>query len=190
VPNLELERFTALYEEQFPHVWAYVVSRTGRQVAEEVVSDTFAVAWRRRTEIPTPALPWLLGVARNVLRTSYRSTARQGQLAAELRTWSTAATASEPDVAEGVVERAAVLRALAGLPDADREILTLVAWQGLATEDAARVLGCSRTAFAVRLHRARRRLERALRQAGESPEDDRRPADATTLLTTGTEMTR
>lgn len=189
MPNTDLERFTALYEEHFPHVWAYVVSRTGRQVAEEVVSDTFAVAWRRRTEIPAPSLPWLLGVARNVVRTSYRGAARQGQLAAQLRTRSTAAARSEPDVAEGVVERAAVLRALACLSEADREVLTLVAWHGLPAEDAASVLGYSRPAFAVRLHRARRRLERALRQAGEAPPASR-PADATALLTTGKEMTR
>jgi RNA polymerase sigma-70 factor, ECF subfamily len=47
VPDADTERFTALYDEHFARVWAYVVGRLGRQAAEEVVSDTFAVAWRR-----------------------------------------------------------------------------------------------------------------------------------------------
>jgi RNA polymerase sigma-70 factor (ECF subfamily) len=63
-------------------------------------------------------------------------------------------------------------------------VLTLVAWHGLAAPDAARVLGCSRAAFAVRLHRARRRLERALGEAADVP-----PSPAPRLLT-GREVTR
>jgi RNA polymerase sigma-70 factor, ECF subfamily len=190
VPEPDLERVTALYEEHFPRVWAYVVSRTGRQLAEEVVSDTFAVAWRRRRDIPDPALPWLLGVARNLVRTSYRGAVRQGLLVAELRTWSAAGAASEPDVAEAVVERAAILRALATLPDADREVLTLVAWDGLTARDAARVLCCSRPAFAVRLHRARRRLAGALERAGWHPSTECHHPGAPAPLTTGKELSR
>jgi RNA polymerase sigma-70 factor (ECF subfamily) len=58
-----------------------------------------------------------------------------------------------------------VLRALAELPEDDREVLVLVAWQGLSPKDAARVVGCSSAAFRVRLHRARKRLGQAM----ESP---------------------
>jgi MFS family permease len=55
VPEPDLERFTALYEEHLPRVWAYAVARAGRQHAEEVVGETFAIAWRRRGAIPAPA---------------------------------------------------------------------------------------------------------------------------------------
>jgi RNA polymerase sigma-70 factor (ECF subfamily) len=52
--------------------------------------------------------------------------------------------------------------ALNGLPEADREALMLAAWEGLSAQQAARVLGCSPTAFRIRLHRARRKLEASL----------------------------
>ena len=65
-------------------------------------------------------------------------------------------------MAEGVAERAAVLAALTWLSEDDRELLTLVAWHGLSTREAARVVGCSPATFFVRLHRARRRLQEAL----------------------------
>jgi RNA polymerase sigma-70 factor (ECF subfamily) len=145
-----------MYDECRQRVWAYVVSRAGRQVADEVVSETFAIAWRRLDDVPEPALPWLLGVARNVLRDTIRAQVRREALSAELRSW------AEGDVAEQVTERLSVLKALAELPEDDREVLILVAWQGLSPRDAARVVGCSPATFRVRLHRARKRLQRKL----------------------------
>lgn len=167
-----VERFTALYDEHYRRVFGYAVSRVGRQLAEEVASETFMVAWRRLADVPTQPLPWLLGVARNVARDSYRAQARRASLDAELAAWTTAEDVTSDDVADAVVERAAVLRALAGLPEADREVLTLVAWHGLTPQQAARVVGCSTAAFFVRLHRARRRLERAVRQETQEAADD------------------
>jgi RNA polymerase sigma factor (sigma-70 family) len=155
-------RFTSMYDECRQRVWAYVVSRAGRQVADEVVSETFAVAWRRLDDVPEPALPWLLGVARNVLRDNIRAETRREALNAELRAW------TEGDVADQVTERLGVLRALAELPEDDREILILIAWQGLSPKDAALVVGCSAAAFRVRLHRARKRLKQAMEPAGRS----------------------
>jgi RNA polymerase sigma factor (sigma-70 family) len=157
------ERFTTIYDECRQRVWAYVVSRAGRQVADEVVSETFAIAWRRFDQIPQNALPWLLGVARNVLRDTIRAEARREGLRREMREWITG------DVADHVAERLGVLKALAGLTEDEREILILVAWQGLSPRDAAKVLGCSVPAFRVRLHRARKRLRTAL----ESPASSR-----------------
>jgi RNA polymerase sigma-70 factor (ECF subfamily) len=55
-----------------------------------------------------------------------------------------------------------VLAALATLGERDREVLLLHAWDGLDNAEAATVLGCSANAFAVRLHRARRRFADAL----------------------------
>ena len=152
-------RFTELYETHHAQVYAYAVSRAGRPYADDVVSETFLVAWRRWSELPTAPLPWLLGVARNVVRERFRDEARQSSVATEMRAWVEEAGS---DVADGVAERAAVLAALARLPERDREVLTLVAWQGLTNRAAARVVGCSVATFLVRLHRARKRLEQAM----------------------------
>ncbi|MFI5906059.1 RNA polymerase sigma factor [Dactylosporangium sp. NPDC051541] len=149
-----------MYRACHRHVYAYAVSRVGRDLADDVVGDTFLVAWRRFADLPArDPIPWLLGVARNVVRERYRTEARQVSLVAELRDWVAEARA---DVADDVVERAAMLAALAGLAEDDRELLTLVAWHGLSARAAARVVGCSTATYFVRLHRARKRLEAAL----------------------------
>ncbi|MET8907890.1 RNA polymerase sigma factor [Micromonospora sp. NPDC004551] len=156
------ERFTALYHAHYHQVYAYAVSRAGRKLADDVVGDTFLVAWRRLDDVPARPLPWLLGVARNVTRERFRDDIRQASLAAELRAW---VVETDADIADSVAERAAMLAALAGLSEDDREVLTLTAWQGLSAKDAARVLGCSTATFFVRLHRARKRLEQAMSDA-------------------------
>jgi len=160
-----IERFQALYAEHHRRVYAYAVSMAGRQLADEVVSEVFLVAWRRLADVPTPALPWLLTVARHVLSSLFRSAARQQSINAELRAWVTEAELAAPDVADEVSERIAVLAALAALPEPDRELLTLVAWHGLKPSEAAQVVGCSTATYFVRLHRARHRLERAMADA-------------------------
>ncbi|MGK5737606.1 RNA polymerase sigma factor [Micromonospora sp. URMC 103] len=167
------DHFTALYRAHHRQVYGYAVTRAGRQLADEVVAETFLVAWRRLPDLPraTP-LPWLLAVARNIVGERYRAEERQQAVAAELRAWITDEELSVADVADGVAERAAVLAALARLSDDDRELLTLVAWHGLAPDQAARVLGCSTATYYVRLHRARRHLKNAMAAATE-PERSR-----------------
>ncbi len=165
-------RFTAFYDSHYARVRAYVIARVGRGVADDVVSQTFLIAWRRFEDVPAQELPWLLGVARNVLRTRYCEELRDRFLDADLRVRS--AGESTNSVADDVAERDLALSALASLPDDDRELLTLVAWHGLTTREAARVVGCSAATCAVRLHRARKRLERALADA---------PAETTTVFT-------
>ncbi|MBO3742949.1 RNA polymerase sigma factor [Actinoplanes flavus] len=158
------QEFTALYAEHHPRVYAYAVARAGRPLADEIVADTFLVAWRRFDRMPDgAALPWLLGVARNVIRERYRDEERQRAVAAEMLAWAD----DTPDVADGVAERSAILAALARLSENDREVLTLTAWDGLSARAAARVVNCSTATFLVRLHRARTRLERAVAAAGE-----------------------
>jgi len=177
-----IERFTALYDEHHRSVYAYAVSRAGRQLADEVVGEVFLVAWRRLADVPRPALPWLLAVARNVAIGQFRVAARQQSIAAEMAAWSSGGglgPAAAGDVADQVSERQAALRALASLPEADRELLTLVAWQGLSAREAATVVGCSTATFFVRLHRARKRLERAM---DGPPEPDQMDGQGTLLV--------
>ncbi|WP_107062655.1 RNA polymerase sigma factor [Streptomyces hygroscopicus] len=174
----DAQRFRDLYEECQPRVLAYATGLVGRQVGEDITSETFTVAWRRMRDIPTPPLPWLLGVARNLTRELRRRDGRQYALATEEARRVLTSGARVEDVAAGVTERAVALQALAGLSAADRELLTLVAWHGLAPRQAARVLGCSTATFSVRLHRARRRLERAVDEVGLSRDPSPRSAAA------------
>lgn len=150
-------RLTALWEAYAPRVLAYALRHTDRDVAQEVVSETFLVAWRRLAEVPGDPLPWLLVVARNTVRNHRRSGYRRALLEDEVgRLQALAGSAPGPD--ELVPDRAQVLAALATLTRQEREALLLTAWDGLSPADAAQVAGCSAATFSVRLWRARRRL--------------------------------
>ncbi len=161
-------------EELFRHygryVAAYAQRRVGSDLVDDVVSEVFLVAWRRRAEVPADALPWLYGTARHVIGTRYRSGDRWQNLVHRL-----AAVPSEPpaETADVVAERTRFLSALGELSDDDRELLLLLAWEGLDTNEIASAAGISPGSAAVRIHRARRRLEAALTQEASDVEYER-----------------
>ena len=152
-------RFRALFETHHAAVRRYAHHRALRGVdADDVVAETFTVAWRRLDAVPTDdPLPWLLAVAANVQRNHTRSARRYAAVLGRLPRPEAASPPAEPDDAVGTVRRA--LDALA--PD-DQEILRLVAWDGLTPRQAAVVLGCPDGTARARLHRARRRLQARL----------------------------
>lgn len=158
------ERLTALWREHHAAVLRYASRRTDAEAAQDAVAETFLVAWRRLPEVPddpAQARPWLYAVARRVLANSARSQRRTERLSARL-TGAGFGAGGVPDHAEGVTERARVRQALGQLAERDQEALLLVCWEDLDLAGAALVMGCSRTAMAVRLHRARRRLASVL----------------------------
>ena len=154
-------RFEALFNEHYAAVHRYALRRAEAPLAEEVVNEAFLVAWRRLDEVPEEPLPWLYGTAKHVLANRRRDAARHarriGAAAAESRETATR------DPADRLAERDAALRAFTGLSEPDREALRLVAWERLSLAEAARAAGVSRPAFAMRVHRARRRLAARLR---------------------------
>lgn len=166
-----LVRFEALFRLNADAVLAYAIRRSDRDTAEEIVAETFAVAWRRLGTVPDPALPWLLGVARRVLANERRARGRADALRGRLVGGS---FGSSDDPADVVDARMAAQAALERLSFAEREVLELLAWEGLSASEAADVLGCSRAAIAVRMHRARRRFERSF----EAPLEAGGTADA------------
>jgi RNA polymerase sigma-70 factor, ECF subfamily len=171
-------RFTVMYDAHRNQVWAYTAFLAGRQRADDLVSETFVVAWRRFSDVPQPALPWLLGVARNVARNRIRAEGRQGSLESELHSWAGTATTAGPD--ELVATRLDVLRALAVLPAKDRELLILTGWEELTPHEAAAVVGVTPAVVRVRLHRARTRLRRTLNAAkSQAPHREMETAAAT-----------
>ncbi|XVQ13782.1 RNA polymerase sigma factor [Spirillospora sp. CA-255316] len=166
-------RFTRLYDENYRRVLAYALTHAEPHTAEDIAGETFLIAWRRLADVAEPPLPWLLGVARNLLRKQRDSGHRRRALAERVAELAGAGGAVAGDVAEHVVERQSALAALAALPERDLEVLTLVNWHGLRPREAAKVVGCSAAAFFVRLHRARRRLAGALENG---PDPRPRPA--------------
>jgi RNA polymerase sigma factor (sigma-70 family) len=156
------ERLRSLYETYCPRVLAYALRRTSRDEAEEAVAETFIVAWRRLREVPDDPIPWLLAVARRVLANQRRATGRRKALDQRLGSAPRAGSLAVSDPAEEVAARMALEDALEHLSEWDREALLLVAWEGLDNRRAAVVMNCSPASFAVRLHRARRRLTQHL----------------------------
>jgi RNA polymerase sigma-70 factor (ECF subfamily) len=149
-------RMEDLFRRHYRDVAAYVRRRAASEVVEDVVAETFLVAWRRLDDVPADARPWLLAVARKTLATQRRSRARRGSLQAKLEAARGPAELSEAPRELGLAE------ALRQLSAKDREAITLVAWDGLSPKEAAVVLGQSPVAFRVRLHRAKQRLRRLL----------------------------
>lgn len=148
------KRFDAVFAAHFAAVRAYVVRRSGGAPVDDVLSETFLVAWRRLDDLPDDALPYLLGVARRVLANQRRGEARRAALINRLSSLVPHSQRVEPDseVFGSLGDAIAMLRA------SEREALLLVAWEGLEPGRAARVVGCTPAAFRARLYRARRRL--------------------------------
>jgi RNA polymerase sigma-70 factor (ECF subfamily) len=148
-------RFEVVFDESYEPLLAYAHRRVGAD-ADDVVAATYAVAWRRLEDVPSDPLPWLYGVARKVISDQRRAARRREALAEQVR----AHSEREPDTIPQL--RPPLFAALARLSSADREAILLVAWEELSAEQAAKAMGCSTTAFRVRLHRARRRLRQHL----------------------------
>jgi RNA polymerase sigma-70 factor (ECF subfamily) len=151
--------FEALYALHAGAVRGYAMRRCDVETADDVVADVFLAAWRRRAELPEQPLPWLLGTARHVLANHARGQSRRLRLHDRLAAEPTIVAA--PAHADGR-ESARLRAALSSLSERDRELLLLMAWEGLELRQAAEVLGVRPNTLAVRFHRARRRLSAAL----------------------------
>lgn len=163
-------RFEAIFRATHPRVLAYALRRSAdRESAEEVVSETFLIAWRRFDALPIEQpLPWLLGTARRVLANQRRHAARRWPT--QNRASMDAVDPADPGVPipEQIAEREAFLAAFVALRERDREVLALISWEGLDVREAALVMDCTAPVFSLRLHRARQRLLKELRRTGHS----------------------
>jgi RNA polymerase sigma factor (sigma-70 family) len=156
------DRFEVLYVENYHRVLGYALRRVGFDDATDVVAETFLVAWRRLDELPTgePARLWLYGTARRVISNQRRAGRRRERLGERLQS-EAGRTVAEAGIEVGDCAGAA----FASLKVQEREVLALLAWEGLDAGEIAHVLGCSRNAARIRIHRARRRFARELARA-------------------------
>ena len=155
-PQGETDRFRSFVRATYQDLTLYAMRRVGGSAADDVVSETYAIAWRKWMD-PPPAdpRPWLFGIARNIVRNELRRERRATRFS---RSW----RADQPVAAVSVDD--AFRQAFASLSLDDQEILRLIAWDGLDPSQIAEVLGIKHGAAATRLSRARSRLESALEE--------------------------
>lgn len=169
------EEFAALFDRHARTVHRYLARRAGVSAAEDLLAQTFLVAFETRHRYDgtrADALPWLYGIATNVLRRARRDELRLLRALAR--------TGLDPDVdcpSERVAERldarartAALAGALAALSAGDRDVLLLLAWGGLGQDEIARALDLPVGTVKSRLHRARARLRAASPTREEHPD--------------------
>ena len=162
-PEFRRERFRILYNDLYDELWRYIQRRSiNTEEARDTLSEVFLVAWRRLEDIPAgnEARLWLFGVARNLVKTSWRKRKRSGDLLVRIGSeMSTRVTTDEELDNSGVLK---IVKALQFLSESDQEILRLLAWENLSHKEISVVLGCSENAVAIRIRRARVRLMKVL----------------------------
>ena len=164
-------RFEALAPAVIDAVRRYLARRTDPTTADDVLSDTLLICWRRLDEMPAEHLPWTYGVARRCLANAERARRRHAGLIARI-----AAKDPPRSVADGPAPPdGELIAALSRLRADDAELLRLWAWEDLASAQIGAVLGISSNAASIRLHRAKQRLHDELRKSGSParPEQSR-----------------
>jgi RNA polymerase sigma-70 factor (ECF subfamily) len=162
------DRFSALFRGHHGAVRNYVLRRCWPDAVDDIVAETFLIAWRRLEKVPRDPLPWLLTTARNCLANHRRGALRGDALLARLSVEPDAA----PDELDRRDQRRAVLRAFAALSDPERELVMLCDWDGLAPRQIAASLGLTAAETRARLYRARQKLRAALAEELAAPQPD------------------
>lgn len=153
--------FSELFARYHAPILAYTQRRLPPSDAQDVVAETFTTVWKRLSDVPLePATrPWLYTVARHAVANHTRGYRRFSRLVNRL----------QPIDVEGAdeavhrrAEHAVVHEELAKLRPIDREVLLLALWDELPHAEIALVIGCSDKNVAVRLHRAKQRLQAAV----------------------------
>lgn len=157
------ERFRELSARVSRPLHAYVARRVPAADVDDVLADVTVVLWRRLDEVPTESLsgplPWCYGVARRQIANHRRGERRRLRLAERVRALDPPylAPVDDPDHAD-------VHEALATLPELDREVVLLWAWEQLQPREIAEVTGLTANAVSIRLHRAKQKLAEELRK--------------------------
>jgi RNA polymerase sigma-70 factor (ECF subfamily) len=157
----EPELFTVIFDRHYRRVYAYLARRVGRTVADDLAAETFVRAFERRSSYDTSvehALPWLFGIAVNLLAHHRRSEARELRALASLAGAAPTADRNGPDADV----TAQLVAGLERLDDFDRDVVLLYAWGELSYEEVAQALAIPTGTVRSRLNRARRKLREAL----------------------------
>ena len=163
----EPELFALLFQRHATGIGRYAARRLGPGPAEDVVAETFLIAFRQRGRYDPArhdARPWLYGIAGNLIRRHHRDEVRQ--LRALARTGVDPAVESFTDQADARLAASAASRtvaaAIAELDADQRDVLLLITWAGLTYDQGAEALGIPEGTARSRMNRARTRLRAAL----------------------------
>jgi RNA polymerase sigma-70 factor (ECF subfamily) len=152
-------RFRAVADEATPAIGAYIKRRIyplSYADVDDLIEEVLIIAWRRLDDIPSGAeVPWLIGVARNVLRNAHRKFRRGEVVASQLMP-----SPPDPSAEDNVIADEGVRAALESLSEDDRDIVLLHAWDGRSAAEIGVILGLSTNAAAVRLSRAQDRFRK------------------------------
>jgi RNA polymerase sigma-70 factor (ECF subfamily) len=171
------EVFEKVFDRHIGAVHRYLRLRVGDALAEELAAETFTRAFQARRRFDarrTSALPWLYGIASNLIRMHWRSEQRRLRaygLAAE-RDLQPAPSGEVDARLDAAAEVATLTETLTGLPAGQREVLLLHAWAELSHAEIAEALALSEGTVRKRLHRARRALAERLERSGNGLADD------------------
>ncbi|MFF4189708.1 RNA polymerase sigma factor [Nonomuraea sp. NPDC001831] len=167
----EPERFSAIFDRYYPEIHGYAARRLGAGLADDVAAETFLIAFDKRAGYDVSradARPWLYGIASNLIARHHRAEVRQYR--AQAKAGADSPVEDHADRVAVAVDAGARTRrlaeALAGIADRDRDVLLLVAWAELTSEEAGSALGIPAGTARSRLHRARRRIQAALERDG------------------------
>lgn len=167
------DAFAAIFDRHFDAIHRYLARRSGRDVADDIASDVFRIAFeqRRRYNVDRGDVrPWLYGIATNLLRRHHRSGWRRLRAYARFGRRNHAALPDTEAVNRRIDAEAlgpALDRALAALRDGDRDVLLLFAWAELSYGEIAAALNVPVGTVRSRLHRARRVLREHLAASGQ-----------------------
>jgi RNA polymerase sigma-70 factor (ECF subfamily) len=171
------DRFSNLYDAHYRAIHGYFVRRLDApSQAEDLTEDVFLIAWDKLDRVPDgeEAEYWLYGVARRVLANHHRRAATVRRLASRASATATAGGRGPESRAVVDDQAAAVRAALATLRERDREVIRLAYWDDLPHAAIGSILGGSRAAVDVRLHRALRRLGKAIERSGHFSDEELR----------------
>ena len=164
--------FETLYRESRDDLYAYVAGLLrDRSAAEEVTSQAFERAWRKRRQLDPdrgPARAWLFGIARNAALDELRRRSRHGEMPDEVADEggpAMAPQASGGDPAAIAVQRTALRQAMGSLSGRERELVALKYFAGLSNAEIAQVTGTTESNAGTQLHRAIEKLRRSFDDA-------------------------
>lgn len=159
----DADAFGLLFQRHGARIHGYVLRRTGDpNLAEDIVAVVFLEAWRQRAgvELHQPsALPWLYGVAANVIRHQHRSRRRHHAALDRLAHLPPASPALVERQAQAAADARRVLEQIRSLPRRERDVLVLSVWEGLSHAEIAVALDTTIGTVKSRLSRARARLD-------------------------------
>jgi RNA polymerase sigma-70 factor, ECF subfamily len=154
--SIRRRRFEAIVAEVQEPLERYLRRRVHADDADDLLGDVLLTVWRRLDDVPDDSrLPWCYGVARRSLLNHRRGRRRHLRLVERIGSQPGPTHHLDP---AGEAEHPELATALASLPAADLEVITLWAWEGLEPREMAVVLGTSANAVSLRLSRGKKKL--------------------------------